>query len=377
MKNPNPERMSSHSPAQPSLKIHSKAPTRVDLAGGTLDIWPIHLLLGEPSTLNLGIDLCAETEITLTPGRHASIRLSTEDQGAVLELPWNELAAKSFPPNLELHGKFLRHFAGLYPSKAQKLAQGTDTLEIKTRAKSPAGAGLGGSSTLSISILGALHTLFTPEAPLDTAARSRLIEIARDIETTVIRVPAGLQDYHGAAFGGLQLLTWGVASHRREALPQDVLEALTGRLLLFYSGQSRNSGINNWVLFKAFIDGNEAVRNQFKGIADATRDLHQALLGRNWKAAGQAIAREWSIRRNFAPGISTPEIDRAFELAFELGATAGKICGAGGGGCFFVWMDEESSELRARIVEKLQQLGVRHLPFTPVRDGLEVQTRSG
>jgi D-glycero-alpha-D-manno-heptose-7-phosphate kinase len=222
-----------------------------------------------------------------------------------------------------------------------------------------------------------LHTLFTPEVPLDAAVRNRLIEIARDIETTVIRVPAGLQDYHGAAFGGLQLLTWGVASHHREALPQDVLEALTGRILLFYSGKSRNSGINNWVLFKAFIDGNEAVQKQFRGIADATRDLHRALLSRNWSAAGQAIAREWSIRRNFAPGISTPEIDQAFEVAFELGASAGKICGAGGGGCFFVWMDEESDELRARIVEKLQQLGVRHLPFAPVRDGLEVHTHSG
>jgi len=354
-------------------KIHSRAPTRIDLAGGTLDIWPIHLLLGEPSTLNLGIDLCAETEISWSAGTQAGIRLCTEDQGAILEFPWNDLATRDFPPNLELHGKFLRHFARLHPTRTAELATRPAVLELKTRARSPAGAGLGGSSTLSISILGALHELYLPGSPLDADARSRLIDIARDIETTVIKVPAGLQDYHGAAFGGLPLLTWGVASHKRQTLPQDVLQALTGRLLLFYSGQSRNSGINNWVLFKAFIDGNAAVREQFQGIAGATEKLHAALVKKDWKQAGAAIAEEWTIRRKFASGISTPEIDHAFENAFSLGATAGKICGAGGGGCFFVWMDQEDSAMRARIVERLQGLGMKHLPFVPVEGGLEVR----
>lgn len=374
MKTPHADRMTAQTSSSKQTKIHSRAPTRIDLAGGTLDIWPIHLLLGEPSTLNLGIDLCAETEISWIAGTQPGIRLCTEDQGAILEFPWSELATRDFPPTLELHGKFLRHFARLHPARTEELAKRPAVLELKTRARSPAGAGLGGSSTLSIAILGALHELYQPGVQLDAATRTRLIEIARDIETTVIKVPAGLQDYHGAAFGGLQLLTWGVASHRREALPKDVLQDLTGRLLLFYSGQSRNSGINNWVLFKAFIDGNAAVRDQFRGIARATDALHAALLKKDWAQAGKAIAQEWSIRRNFASGISTPEIDHAFETAFSLGATAGKICGAGGGGCFFVWMDDEDTAMRTRIVERLQALGMRHLPFEPVEGGLEVRT---
>ncbi len=370
--------MKSHSTSElPALgtRIVSRAPTRVDLAGGTLDIWPIHLLLGEPSTLNLGIDLCAEAHLHIQKNSGSEINLESADQGHKLGLSWLELKTASFPPALELHGKLLRYFAQANPGFVEKISRSDLQLTLRTQAKSPAGAGLGGSSTLSISILGALHRLFYPTQALDSETRTHLIEIARDVETTVIRVPAGLQDYYGAAFGGLQLLTWGAAGHKRTALPSDILKSLLSRLLLFYSGQSRNSGINNWVLFKSFIDGDASVRDRFQGIASATQELQSALLARDWKGAGQAIAREWSIRRNFAAGISTPEIDRAFETAFELGATAGKICGAGGGGCFFIWTDEENPSLHQKIVASLTQLGVRHLPFTPVENGLDVSVQ--
>jgi len=359
---------------QSKSTIVSRAPTRIDLAGGTLDIWPIHLLLGEPSTLNLGIDLIAETQVRLTDANEAGqqIRLYSKDQNKDLCFGWSELAQKAFPPTVELHGKLLRHFAQSHPAVVDFLEQSGKCLEISTQAKSPAGAGLGGSSTLSISILGALYRLFRGDAPLTAEVREELITIARDIETTVIRVPAGLQDYYGAAFGGLQKLTWRASHHVREALPSDILHSLMGRVLLFYSGQSRNSGINNWVLFKAFVDGDATVQERFQGIAKATQNLHAALLRRDWRGAGRAIAQEWSIRKAFAPGISTPEIDQAFTQAFELGASAGKICGAGGGGCFFLWTDEEDPQLHQKIITALEKLGIRHLPFAPIEKGLDV-----
>jgi D-glycero-alpha-D-manno-heptose-7-phosphate kinase len=358
--------------------IVSRAPTRIDLAGGTLDIWPIHLLLGEPATLNLGIDLVAETTLRLieTSDPSQQILLNSKDQKSELYLSWKQLLHTSLPPSVELHGKLLRHFARAQPAVTELLERSGKCLEMSTQAKSPAGAGLGGSSALSISLLGGLHRLFFGEAPLTSIVREELIAIARDIETTVIRVPAGLQDYYGAAFGGLQKLTWKAAHHHREALPSDTLRSLMGRILLFYSGQSRNSGINNWVLFKAFIDGDSAVQERFHGIAKATQTLHGALIKKDWQEAGRAIAQEWNIRRGFAPGISTPEIDQAFEKAFALGASAGKICGAGGGGCFFLWTDEENPQIHQRIVTTLQELGMRHLPFAPIENGLDVTLKS-
>src|SRR5258708_3213479 len=92
--------------------IHSQAPTRIDLAGGTVDIWPLYLFLKNPLTLNLGIDLYAEATIDLTPtaGAHeGEVHLKSEDQNIELKLPWKAIQTGDGtpPPALELHYKLL------------------------------------------------------------------------------------------------------------------------------------------------------------------------------------------------------------------------------------------------------------------------------
>jgi D-glycero-alpha-D-manno-heptose-7-phosphate kinase len=117
------------------------------------------------------------------------------------------------------------------------------------------------------------------------------------------------------------------------------------------------------------------VREQFHGINHSTHALERSLAEHDWKGAGNAIASEWEVRRGLAKGITTPEIDQAFEAALAMGATAGKICGAGGGGCFFVYLPEKDAGLRAAIAEKVGAFpGIRHLPFRASRQGLTVET---
>jgi D-glycero-alpha-D-manno-heptose-7-phosphate kinase len=365
------------------VKISSRAPTRIDLAGGTVDIWPIYLLLQDAITINLGISLFAETHLDWQPSSHEpGIHLQSEDQNVSLKLTWDQLLDPSLRviPQLELHFKLLRH------TLKQRLHSGwTETLQgsltLRTRAQSPAGAGLGGSSTLSVSMIGALATWAqTREAtvPIDPLGQGeRLIEIVRDIETTVIRVPAGLQDYYGAMFGGLQCLKWGVGSHERDSLDSSLIRGLQDRLLLFYSGQSRNSGINNWALFKGFIDQKQEVREPFAAIVQATHELRTALLKKDWETVGQAIEREWLTRKGLASGISTPEIDRAFEQAKKRASIAGKVCGAGGGGCFFIYLpqglSQEQTDLKAQITQIFEQAGMRALPFHAPTHGLQIE----
>jgi D-glycero-alpha-D-manno-heptose-7-phosphate kinase len=370
--------------------IHSKAPTRIDLAGGTLDIWPLYLFLKDPVTLNLGIDLFAEAKIELSSsqgsGQNAGrIRLKSEDQNSELEFTWNDLKQKTIsnpPRSLELHFKLLKYFyekKGL-ANQNTHLENSTD-FTLSTRANSPAGAGLGGSSTLSIAMIGALSAWAensTPENSFNPLPiGERLIEIVRDIETTVIQVPAGLQDYYAAMFGGLQCLRWGAGAHQRDVLSNELIPELQDRLLLFYSGQPRNSGINNWALFKGFIDNQDHIQSRFAEISQATQQLEKALRARNWVEAGQAIQAEWAIRKTLAPGISTPEMDRAFSEASKLAPVSGKVCGAGGGGCFFVYLPVDSTSERAELKTRIQELftaqGIRPLPFQGVPRGLEVR----
>lgn len=363
--------------------IHSKAPTRIDLAGGTVDLWPLYLFLKNPITINLGIDLFAEATLELTPtegNRTGQVTLRSEDQGKELQFSWDALQNESNPPaQLELHYKLLRFF--LEKRIQNGLTDLSFHLKLTTRAKSPAGAGLGGSSTLSIAMIGALETWANPsriDTPLSPEKEGEsFIEIVRDVETTVIRVPAGLQDYYGAMYGGLQSLKWGYGKHHRSWLPQDLIPELEKRILLFYSGQSRNSGINNWALFKAFIDGQESVRSKFEKISLATEHLEKALLSRNWQMVGKAIAEEWETRKTLATGITTPEIDHAFAQAQKLGPISGKVCGAGGGGCFFIYLPGDSEAQRAEMKKEIEKIfadqGMRPLNFHGVPHGLEVR----
>ncbi|MBC7691043.1 MAG: hypothetical protein H7222_04690 [Methylotenera sp.] len=366
-------------------KIHSRAPTRIDLAGGTVDIWPIYLFLNQPTTINLGIDLYAEAELVENDTGHVLLR--SGDQGTELKLEWHELDQAKVSPMLELHLKYLLFF--LARKKNANLFDPAHGLTLTTSAKSPAGAGLGGSSTLSIAMIGALATWASRDIQESRSidpmvVGERLIEVARDVETTVIQVPAGLQDYYGAMFGGVQSLRWLPAIHDRkwlanETMADDLMQGLEKRLILFYSGQSRNSGINNWALFKSFMDRQGSVREHFQAIADATCKLEKALKARDWVGIGEAIQEEWQVRRHLASGISTPEMDQAFALALNEGATAGKICGAGGGGCFFVYLPTDDAALRARIQDKIissefaRTGGIRALPFQASRKGLDIR----
>lgn len=356
-----------------ATKLISKAPTRIDLAGGTIDIWPLYLFLERPMTVNVGIDLFAETELELKRsegGAKGIITLRSGDQGDSLNFEWAKLETQEAPPALILHLKLLRHFATAHPGLLNEFQD--QNLTLTTRAKSPAGAGLGGSSTLAVSIIGALSEWLFPGEPVD---RERLIDVVKDTETTVIQVPAGLQDYYGAMYGGLQTIHWGVASHSQEYMPEHLLSEIESRLILFYSGHSRNSGINNWALFKAFIDKDETVRSLFRSITRAAEDTRTALLNNDFKGVGTAISNEWTARRQLAKGITTPEIDRAFETAKKLGATAAKICGAGGGGCFFVYLPTPDADLRKKIVSSVteQDSSIRELPFRCVPRGVTVQ----
>jgi D-glycero-alpha-D-manno-heptose-7-phosphate kinase len=364
--------------------IHSRAPTRIDLAGGTIDIWPLYLFLKDPVTLNLGIDLYAEATLDLTSTSDSpenQVTLRSNDQNTELQFSWKSIqSGLTPPPSLELHFKLLKYF---FEMAVRKGADPTkNNLALSTRARSPAGAGLGGSSTLSVAMIGALAkwtALLCGEQIDPKDQGNQLIEIVRDIETTVIQVPAGLQDYFGAMYGGLQTLHWGIGTHSRDPLPSDLIPELEQRLLLFYSGQSRNSGINNWALFKGFIDRQDQIRSKFEQISSVTHQLTAALKKRQWADAAALIAKEWEVRKSLAPGITTPEIDQAFEKARQIAPVSGKVCGAGGGGCFFVYLPFESKlstsdiSTKEKIREIFVQHGMRSLDFHGVPHGLEVR----
>ena len=331
------------------MLIESSAPTRIDLAGGTLDIWPLYLFHEQAQTLNAAISLRAYCSIL--PRSDKRLAIVSEDTGVRVEAAhWSELREGH---DLKLLGRLLHYFQ----------AEG---LELRTRSDSPFGAGIAGSSALNIAVCGALATWC--ERPLSD---EMLLRIAQNVEAQVIDVPTGAQDYRPAYYGGISAVELNVDGVSRVALPVDPLE-LQSRLVLAYTNASRNSGINNWEMLKRHIDGDRQVQGCFARIRDIAVEMRAALERPDWAAVGRHVADEWENRKGLAPGVTTPAIDAMLATAAEAGAAGGKVCGAGGGGCLFCIGEPDSVPAIRRA---LQDSGARVLDFRIETEGLKVETR--
>ncbi len=292
--------------------IESSAPTRVDLAGGTIDIPPLFLFHEGAATVNFAVSLLAKCRIETRDDD--VIALESVDRGVKFETSLERLADLRDEPRLELLSKLVYFF---------KPETGFNMI---TESEAPAGAGLAGSSTLNIACIGALNKLvgdrYTPE---------RFIPIAANVECQVIRVPTGYQDYHSAQYGGAAAIHFSSAGMEREALDIDV-ETLERRTVVCYTGEPRNSGTNNWEITKRHIDGDPEIFEIFDGIRDLSLAMREALLKSDWNAVGDILRDAHPHRKRLSPHITTPQMDMLIDKALANGAIAPKVCGAGGGG---------------------------------------------
>lgn len=310
--------------------IESTAPARVDLAGGTIDIPPLFLFHEGAATVNFAIDLKAKCRIETNGSKTIVIR--SIDRGIEVSADLHDLSSLKHDTKLELPSKLVYFF---------KPETGfTMTIESAV----PAGAGLAGSSTLAIAIIGALNKLVGDRYPPE-----KFISIAANIETQVIRVPAGFQDYHSAQYGGLACIHFRPDGIEREALSID-RSILEDRIVVIYTGEPRNSGTNNWEITKRHIDGDKEIFEIFEGIRDTSLELRQAILDQNWVEFGEIIDRAHPARKRLSPNITTPQMDNFIEIAMQNGAIGAKVCGAGGGGCIaFFCEDGRKKEVEAAL----------------------------
>jgi len=181
-------------------------------------------------------------------------------------------------------------------------------------------------------------------------------------------VPTGTQDHYPPAFGGAAAIELPPGGERRVELRVDVRE-LEGRLVLCYTGKPRQSGINNWEVFKAHIDGKKIVRANLERIAEVAQAMRVALEKADWKETGRLMREEWSFRKRNLPTISTRTIDRIIEGARQKGALSGKVCGAGGGGCVVMLIEPDA---RSNVENAIAEAGGELLPMQIDRSGVQV-----
>lgn len=327
--------------------VQVRVPTRIDLGGGTVDIWPLYLFHPGAVTVNAAVDLWAE--VKATPLGRTGVLVHGSD-GRIFRHPPAMGARKK---GLHLYCVALEHM----PAPCG--------LRLDVTCRAPQGSGLGGSSSLLVGLCAALLRLNGR-----SIVRKRLLDLVRDLETRLLGVPAGTQDFYPALWGGVQAIRWEPGGPVREVLRIETAE-LEKRILLFYTGKSRHSGTNNWRIFKNHLDGDKRVRIHLEQICSAARGVRETLLRRDFEQVGCWMAEEARARKRLSPGILTPEIHSLESVMARHGAAAVKVCGAGGGGCVLVYGRPDQKNDLVRVAAKE---GFAVLPFHIVPAGLQVRS---
>jgi len=330
--------------------IESSAPTRADLAGGTVDIWPLYLF--HPGAMTVNFALSLQVHVRIETRDDNRLILESRDRGIRFETTLDRLDELARDERLELVSKMVHFFR---PETG---------FHLIAHSEAPAGAGISGSSALAIALIGTLNRLVG-----ERYEKRQFIGIAANIETMVIKVPAGLQDYYPAFYGSTSCIHLDPDGVDREHLVIDESE-IERRFVICYTGEPRHSGINNWEMFKRHIEGDKEIFTSFDRIRDAAAAMRAALLANDWNSVAETMRTAYPNRKRLAPGITTPHMDDLVAKALANGAEGAKVCGAGGGGCIAFLCAEGR---KAEVERALTEAGGEILKWKVAREGLIVK----
>jgi D-glycero-alpha-D-manno-heptose-7-phosphate kinase len=347
-----------------NLKFVVSAPTRADLAGGTLDLWPIYCLMGPSRTINVSIDLKAVCSFESHPN---STQIVTIENSKGVSFSFTDpqlgLALENVPREIRFPVAVVSRFL------SQNLIKEDFHLKIKIETQAPVGSGLGGSSTLCISLLKGLGHLTGKFTEKDW--QWEMMEWARDVEAEYLKTPTGTQDYLGALFGNLSCFNYEVGKLSHQSYPPKTVQELDSRMLVLFSGEMHHSGLSNWEVFKKAMEGDEKVLSGLRAIREIAETLHQELikLQVDWKRVGGLLSEEWRTRKSTL-GVNTEKLDQIIKFLTSKNVDGVKVCGAAQGGSLLVLVEPNQKEL---IAQSCLSHGVQVLPARVSLTGVTVK----
>ena len=315
-----------------------QSPTRIDFAGGTLDCWPINALMSPVTTINVAIDIYTTVRLSLREDSRIVIHSREMDKTFEFE-DLEECLSHSQSDFLF----FREHIAYWQPDFGFNLSAQSD---------SPVGGGLGGSSSLSISLFKAFCQI--NEQVMDDY---EVVRVCSGIEAKILKTPTGTQDYFPPLKGGFNIIEYRYGWPQVQCLSIDELD-INDNISVFFTGRSHHSGINNWHVIKSFIEGDKRTQAALAKIRDVAEETKKVVVSQDWQKLPRLFNSEFAARMELADSFSSPEIEKLAEVALASGGDAINICGAGGGGCVFVW---SSSEKKADVIKACSKAGFRHM----------------
>jgi D-glycero-alpha-D-manno-heptose-7-phosphate kinase len=179
-------------------------------------------------------------------------------------------------------------------------------------------------------------------------SKAEIAEMACDIAINTLRLPSGKQDEYGSVMGGLNqiIFTRDTTTVQPVALMPDTLAALQRRIMLFFTGKSRDSGNILKKQSSASQEQNPATLERMHRIKALGLDMLAALQQQDLDAFGDLLHQSWVQKRGVVEDISNNIIDQAYAAARRSGALGGKIAGAGGGGFLMLYCHETHQPVR-------------------------------
>ena len=318
----------------------ARAPMRISFGGGGTDLEAYYAKYGG-LVISSAINKYFYAVITTDESDDLQV-ISADYRSLFRHSPYNDLF---WDGDLALPKAILHHFG---------IRRG---INLFVASEVPPGTGLGSSSAAAVTMVRAISTLV--EQPL---TKQQVAELASYIEIGKMGMPIGKQDQYASAFGGLNKITFSSEGVTVEPLhiDLDVRKTLERRLMLFFTGSSRESTSILKHQRKSTQDRDEVVLQALHNIKRVAVDVQSCLERGDLDEFARLLDYAWQEKRRLAPGLSTGFIDELYTLALEKGASAGKITGAGGGGFLMLYCHEEVQD---NVTTALEERGLTRMNF--------------
>jgi D-glycero-alpha-D-manno-heptose-7-phosphate kinase len=331
------------------LLIIARAPVRISFGGGGTDLPAYYTQFGG-AVLSTAINRYIYTFISRGATNALQI-ISSDFRVFYRHEPGTEFSTEG---ELGLAKSVLREFGPL------------EGVDVFLASQIPPGTGLGGSGAVAVSMITAIegwqgHRL----------NKQDIAEMACDLSINKLKLPSGKQDEYGAAMGGLNYIEFNKDSTVVNPVqcPPGVLDTLQTRIMLFFTGKSRNSE-------KILTSQSDASRKQDPTTLEKMHrikalgcDMLETIRTGKLDNFADLLHQSWLQKRGVNSDISNNQIDLAYETARRVGALGGKITGAGGGGFLMLYCHQDKQDA---VTKALNALNLSRMDFRFDFEGAQV-----
>lgn len=335
-------------------EIKVKSPTRIDLTGGFLDIPPVYSLIDDCCVVNCSIPVFSSVTFKSKQAYRKPRTVKSSDFLIQASSPaghYNKSfsSIRAFLKSSDKKNSVLQKILTYWLKEVgEEILSGLlANSEFHIESESPIGAGLGGSSSLCVSLNKLFISLLNKKLN-----DKQVVQLCRDIETKLLHFPAGVQDYIPALKRKTEMLyIIRFTPFGPQWMAKKISKAFfKEHLLLVDTKIEHHSGKSNWKILKRVIEGDKEILKVLNQLKE--NSLKMALSCESGKAVdwGRYLRTESSLKKRYFQGWSNKKVSEVMNLVLRSGASAVKLCGAGGGGCMLIFCENVKNKNNVKKV---------------------------